>query len=250
MNIGDISVVVFSANNETTIGRCLDAVRDFGGGLVVDAFSTDNTIAVARRYPVAIYQRPVGDAAVRRQWARSRTATPWVLFLDADEVITPELLQCIGSAAEPPRGGYGLRVRYEYLGRELRGGACPRGTGPRLLARTDTGGVKPAGFLDGAIIRHGFADVHSQFETINRETSRYAESSSGLARLTSVPLMLIVPPAVFVYKYLLRFGMGDGSRGFLYCLLSAYEVFIRYAKIRERRFGKSGSQTRNMAESN
>ncbi len=249
MNTGDISVVIFSENNETTIGHCLDAVRDFGEVVVVDAFSTDNTTTIAHKHPVALYRRPGETRPVRRRWASSRITTPWVLYLNADEVMTPQLRQEIGSVAGPPRGGYGLRVRYEYLGRELKRGACPRRTGPKLMARAETETVTPAEFLTGAIIRHGYSDVHSQFEAINRNTSRDAQGSSRLIQWLSVPLMLFVPPAIFFYKYFLRIGVGDGSRGFLYCLLSAYELFLRYAKTREIGFSGSGPRTRNMAES-
>jgi hypothetical protein len=250
VNIGDISVVVFSENNETTIGRCLDAVRDFGEVFVVDEFSTDNTKTIVRQYPVTLYQRSVGSPAAHRLWAGSRSKSPWVMFLNADEVVTSQLRREIGSVADPPRGGYGFRVRYVYLGRELKRGACPRRTGPLLMARAETESARPAEFLQAAIFRHGFADVHSQFEAINQETSRNAQGSSGLVQWLSVPLMLFVPPAVFFYKYFLRFGLGDGAHGFLYCLLSAYGVFIQYAKIRERGFAGSDPQSRNVAESN
>ena len=250
MKISDISVVVFSRNNETTVGRCLESVRDFGAIIVVDSFSTDKTTSITRQYPVALYQRPDISALEYRRWVCSRVTTQWVLFINADEVMTPELLRGIGPVADPLRGGYGFRVSYRYLGRELKRGACPRRTGPRLVARADAESETPAGFLDGAIVRHGFADIHGQFETINRATSADASRCSRLTRWMSVPFMLVMPPAVFVYKYVLRFGMGDGARGFLYCLMSAYEVFIRYAKIRERGFGKSGSVNCNMAEAN
>jgi glycosyltransferase involved in cell wall biosynthesis len=231
VNLSGISVVVTSDGHAATVARCLESVRGFGEVLVIDAFSTDGTPAIARRYPATVYSHPARAVAERRRWGASRAANRWVLYLDADEEVTPELRRTIEAAGDPPGGGYRLRVRYEYLGRRMRGAAYPRRTGARLAARSDAGGGgRGTAILDGAVLRHGFADVHAHLEHIN---ARMPGGAAGGGRLPAVAGMLAAPPLVFLYGYCARFGAIDGARGFLYCLLSAYAAFIQYAKKRE-----------------
>lgn len=238
MKLGEITAVVCSRNNEATIGRCLESVSGFGEVIVVDGFSTDSTLEIARRFPVVVFRRPGEPGAGARDWGLSRAAMRWVLFLNADEELTPGLKIDIEAAGESSAAGYRARWRHDYLGRFMRSRVFPRETDRRLV-RVGGGGEAdttntPEQLLPGAILRHGFSDIHAHFDWINRTTSLRSRSPSAVKRLVAVPAMLLGPACVFARKYVGEMGVRDGARGFLYCLLSAYAVFIRYAKIREK----------------
>jgi glycosyltransferase involved in cell wall biosynthesis len=241
LNIADITVVVCSRNNASTLDRCLESVSGFGEIIVVDRFSTDTTLDIARRYPAVVYRRRDKTGGGARDWGYDRAAKRWVLFLNADEELTPGLKIDIEAAGEPSASGYRARWRHEYLGGFMRSRVFPRETDRRLVRADGTGTGGPQGqLLPGEILRHGFSDIHAHFDWINRVTSRRSESPRAVARLAAVPGLLLGPFCVFVRRYFAELGIRDGARGFLYCLLSAHAVFIRYAKIRESGWYRTG----------
>ena len=89
MKLGDISVIVTTYNEEANIARCLENLRGFGEIIVVDSFSSDRTLDIAREFPVTIYTRAYRSAAKQKNWAPERVRNDWVLILDADERATP-----------------------------------------------------------------------------------------------------------------------------------------------------------------
>jgi glycosyltransferase involved in cell wall biosynthesis len=119
-----VSVIVAVRNEARNLPRCLECLRDMGEVYVVDSQSTDNTVEIARSYGAKVVQfHYQGGWPKKRQWAMDtlRLRHDWILLLDADEALTPELTDEIRSAIRDPRyDGYHIALRIYFLGRELR----------------------------------------------------------------------------------------------------------------------------------
>jgi glycosyltransferase involved in cell wall biosynthesis len=247
MNVRDVSVVVTTRNNAGSIRACLESAGGFGETVVVDAFSDDGTADLSRGFPVTIYRRRSRSDAEQRNWALSRATRRWILALEPDDVLTNSLREEIERVDENAAEGFFVRSETEYLGRRMRSRAVTQSELPRLFDR-ERGKYAQAGGrvgleLDGRAAALGgtlreipYRDVHAHFEAINRETTLDARASvdGGGGRLALVR-MLFHPPLRFLNLYCFRFGIADGSRGLIYCLLSAYAAFIEHAKTWEYR---------------
>jgi glycosyltransferase involved in cell wall biosynthesis len=121
-----VSVIIAARNEAKNLPRCLQAVKDFGEIYVIDSQSTDHTVEIARSYGAQVVQfHYQGGWPKKRQWAMDTLpmAHDWVLLLDADEVLTPELTEEIRSAIlNPAINGYSILLRTWFLGRTLRHG--------------------------------------------------------------------------------------------------------------------------------
>ena len=121
-----ISVIIAARNEAKNLPRCLQALREFGEVYVIDSQSVDETVEIARSFGAHVMQfHYAGGWPKKRQWALNALplAHDWVLLLDADEVLTPELTEEIRSAIlNPAIDGYSILLRTWFLGRTLRHG--------------------------------------------------------------------------------------------------------------------------------
>ena len=119
-----VSVIVSVRNEEKNLARCLESLRAAGEIFIVDSSSTDATSEIARSFGVQVVQfRYQGGWPKKRQWALDTLALEhdWVLLLDADESLTPELISEIESAVKDPAiAGYYIGLDMYFLGRRLR----------------------------------------------------------------------------------------------------------------------------------
>ena len=127
--LAHITPVILTYNEAPNIGRTLEALRWAGAVVVVDSGSSDATRQIARTFPnVRIFERAFDEHASQWNFAISETriATPWILALDADYVLSPELVEEL-STLEPPAGVAGYRTAFTYcvFGSPLRASAYP-----------------------------------------------------------------------------------------------------------------------------
>ena len=119
-----VSVIVPVRNEARNLSRCLESLAAFGEVYVVDSGSTDNTVAIAQSRGAKVAQfRYAGGWPKKRQWAMDTLplAYDWILLLDADEALTPELVEEIRRALQNPEvNGYSIRLQMYFLGRVLR----------------------------------------------------------------------------------------------------------------------------------
>lgn len=243
-----LSVVVLALNEERNIHDCLSSVGWADEILVVDSGSTDRTAEIARRHTRHVLSLPwEGYGATKNAALRSATGT-WVLWLDADERVTPELADEIRSALGAERPGvdaYSMPRRAYFLGRWMRHSGWYPGRVTRLFRRGRArfserrvheqllveGRVVP---LQSDIIHHTDPDLHHYFRKFNRYTSLAAEEMAAEGRRCSAADLLLRPPFQFVKMYVLRGGVLDGVEGFILAVVSSAYVFVKYAKLWER----------------
>src|ERR1700730_1367014 len=119
-----VSVIVPARNEASNLPRCLESLRGVGEVYVIDSQSSDDTAEIARSFGAKLVQfHYAGGWPKKRQWAMDTLPLvyDWVLLLDADEILTPELVEEIRRAVQNPAvNGYSIRLQMYFLGRVLR----------------------------------------------------------------------------------------------------------------------------------
>jgi len=249
-----LSVAVITLNEEKNIGRCLDSLK-FPGKflknvevLVVDAGSRDKTLSLAKKKGAKVFTRAWKGYADQKNWALSQCRGDWILSLDADEELTPELAAEIESQIpQTPAGmeGYFLKRRAFFLGGWIRHcGWWPdsqlrliqRGTGA-FTNRPVHEGLEVKGKtleLNQPMNHYAYDSIHQYLAKMNRY-SDLALVNIKPKKITFWAYYLTLAPGVtFLRMFILKRGFLDGWRGFVVCGLSAFHDFAKYAKLWEK----------------
>jgi len=271
-----ISVLVLTLDEEVNLPACLDAVHWCDDVVVLDSYSHDETVNIARHYGARIYQREFDHFAGQRNFALDQIdfKHDWVLHLDADEIVTPELHAEMRRAVfEKQFDAFRIASKTMFFGQWLRfSGMYPAyqvRLGHRARLRFKQGGhgqredLPPdrVGTLDEPYLHFSFSkgltewfDKHNRYASDEaRETMRAIEGGGGaewrgcLSRdrtrrrraLKALSLRLPFRPTLrFLYMYVLRCGFLDGRAGLTYCRLLAIYEYLIVLKIHELRMGK------------
>ena len=241
MNPRDISVIVTTRNEAENVPRCLGSVRGFGEVIVVDSFSSDDTVETARRSRAIVFQRSYRSPSDQKNWGVARAQNNWVLVLDADEWLTDELRSEIEALDPGQRAGFWIHRRSEYLGRPITGCGWQRDKVLRLYDRRR--GSYPearvheevvldgvAGRLRARLGHRPYRDVAHHVEKIDDYTARGARQAVERGLRAPWLHLFLHPPFRFFRMYVLQLGIRDGYPGLVLCLLSSAGVFLKYAR--------------------
>ena len=246
-----ISLITLARNEEAMIAQCLKSAWFCDERIIVDSFSTDRTVEIAREVGASVYQREWPGFLAQRTYALERATGEWVLILDADEQATHDLGNEILRAVAAPDAPDGYRIPriLFHLGRYSPPGAMPD-TPLRLFRRERSriGGRDPhdkvlvegrIGRLEHPILHFSYADIADHVTTINRLSTESAAElePDGLTTFR----MFANPLWRFVNYYFLRGGFLHGARGLYGAATSAFYVFLKYAKLYERRLNSRKS---------
>jgi glycosyltransferase involved in cell wall biosynthesis len=240
-----LALIVITRNEEELIGQCLRSASICGELIVVDSFSTDRTVEIARQSGARVYQREFTGYIAQKQFALERAASEWVLSLDADEQLTHGLRREIEAAIDGPHpaAGYEIRRILYHLGHYYTRGLYPD-YHLRLFRREAAhfGGREPHAKaivngevrrLSAPILHFSYADIADHVATMNRLTTQSA-AQAQCGPLT--PLKMVANPAWrFFNFYVLRGGFLEGTSGLYASMAAAFYVFLKYAKIYERK---------------
>jgi len=241
-----ISLIVITRNEEELIGQCLKSAAAFCDELiVVDSFSTDRTAEIARGLGARVFERPFEGYIAQKQFALEQAGGEWVFSLDADEQATWELGSEIRATLARPQAAAGYRVRrvLYHLGHYYTRGLYPDWH-LRLFRRERArfGGHEPhasvqvegaVAKLNAPILHFSYRDVADHVATINRLSSQAA--TEGEPGAMTVVKMIANPAWRFLNFYFLRGGFREGGRGLYAAMSAAFYVFLKYAKLYERR---------------
>jgi glycosyltransferase involved in cell wall biosynthesis len=273
----DVSVVVIAKNEQDNIARCLNALASYSDIVVIDDNSTDQTVETSEAHGARILAHQFESFATQRNWALEHAGLTheWILFLDADEVVTPEFSETLATSvanASHETAGFLICRKTMLLGRWLRFSDGFPVWIMRVVRRgrasfVDSGhGEVPAPSVDGVLNRINDPVIHYPFSKgLNDWFARHNRYSAREAELESVALPTIRfrnlftrnsatrrqtlrslarrlpfrPVIRFTYQYIWRRGFLDGSPGFLFStLMAVYEAMI-VAKRREISFRMS-----------
>jgi len=240
-----LSVVVLTRNEEKNIAECLDSVKDWVEEIVVvDDYSSDRTPDIVRRYTDKIHQRKWEMEGRQRNFAYSRAGCDYVLSLDADERIMPELRDEIIETFKkgPEYAGYNLRHR-NYLGKYwIRHGEWYPNAKLKIFKKDnfkyEEAEYHPRAFLEGKtytftkgdIIHYNYPDFRSLFAKLNHQTDFEAKKWLRDGRKMSLPRCLRKMYTRFFKYYFIKKGFLDGFIGFFMALFSGMYQFYTYCK--------------------
>ncbi len=255
-----LSVTIITLNEESALPACLDSVRWADEVVVVDSGSTDRTSEIARAAGARFVPHAWEGHVRQKQFALEQASGDWILCLDADEQVSPELKAEIEATLRAPADGtdgFSMPRHTFYLGRWIdHGGWYPdrkvrlvrrgraRWTGVDPHDRLETDGR--VGELSGEIHHATYRDLAHQLRTIQSFSDIAVREWRKEGRGFCLARLLFHPPAKFLACYVWKLGFLDGLPGFLIAANSAYYVFLKHAKLweatRSRGVGESGSQ--------
>lgn len=242
-----LSVIVITKNEGHNISACLDSVSWCSDIVVVDAESKDNTVELARQHTSKVFiERWLGFAAAK-QFALQHTDNEWVLWLDADERVTPELSQEIQSlvATQPTQAAFSVARRAYFLGKWIRHSGWYPGYVPRLFhkdrASFNSASVHEGleingstGVLKNDLLHFTDPNIYHYFTKLNRYTSLSAGDLWEKGKRGTLADLIIRPFWQFVRMYVFRRGFLDGIPGLILALFSSGYVFTKYCKLVEK----------------
>ena len=242
-----LSVITITLNEEQNIEACLESVRWADEIIVLDSGSTDRTVQLARRFTKNVFSVQWRGYGGTRNIGLDRATGEWILWLDADERVSPELadeIRVILREDTPGIAGYAVARRAFFLGRWIRHcGWYPsrvtrvfrksRGRFSENLVHEELRVDGPVVPSRHDLIHHTDPDLHHYFQKFNLYTSLAAQDMHAAGRRFSLLGLLVRPPFTFIKMYLLRLGFLDGMQGFVLCALSSAYVFAKYAKLWE-----------------
>ena len=259
-----LSVAVITRNEETNLRRTLESVRWADQIVVVDSGSTDRTVEIARSFGAEVIERPWPGFAAQKNFALSQCTGTWILSLDADEELSPELGRQVRTllATNPPVDGFRLKRRNLFLGRWIKHGGFYPDTKLRLFRRSAASFALQPRFedrpvhetiaFDGAeqtldydLIHHAYPTLEGYLEHMNRYSTLGAELLVSKGRVSRswpafVAHVFYLPYFNFTWNYAFRLGFLDGREGLLLHLYQAVYTSWKYAKAWEAARGSAG----------
>jgi glycosyltransferase involved in cell wall biosynthesis len=240
----ELSLVVLARNEERHIADCLDTLQWGDELLVVDDFSTDRTVALARERGARVERHQLVNFAAQRDFALSQAQGRWVFFVDADERATPALADEIRQVIQQDSPvGWWVPRRNIILGRWMRGGGWSPDYQPRLMQRAKAryDPDRPvhelvlfdgeAGYLQNPLTHYNY-DRLSQFTARqNRYATLEAEARWRQGLRTRPHNLILQPFREFRRRYVTLKGYQDGGRGLLLCLLLAYYDGVAWVRL-------------------
>ena len=242
-----LSATVITKNEERNIGRCLTALDFADEIVVVDSGSTDRTVEIARGFTGKVITNPWPGHKQQKNFAIDQTQGDWILSLDADEVVTPELRSEIIAVQQTGFAGYdgyfiarksffrGKWIAHcgwypDYHLRLFRKGKGRfGGFNPHDIVELDG----PTARFKNPVLHFTYPDLDTYMARLNSYTSIAAQELSARGKRFHLRHAVLSPLATFLKMYILKLGLFDGREGLLLSALSGYYVFVKYLKLWE-----------------
>jgi len=240
-----ISAVIITFNEED---RLPDALASLDGVadeiVVVDSYSTDRTVAIARAAQARVWQNRFEDYGQQKNFAMGKAAHDWILNLDADERVSPELKRALGvlkeKAAPATVAAFAIKRKTFYLGRWVRHSGWYPDRKIRVFKKSAatwqgrihekllvTGEVAR---LDGDILHFTYRDIGDHVSRLNRYASFQAEEILKQNQRLLLPRLLILPPVTFLRHYIWKLGLLDGFPGLVIATVQSWGTAMKYLK--------------------
>ncbi len=246
----EVTALITCKNEEDVIGACLESIKWADEILVVDSGSEDRTVEIARAGGARVEFHEYRDAATQKNWAIPRASHEWVLVVDSDERVTPELAREIQAllSGEPRHAAYRIGRRNSFLGSDVRWGNWGSDAVKRLFLRDrarypekrvhadlDVDGT--VGKLRGMLRHRTVRCLDDFFGKMNRYAGWWAEQACRDGRRAGFWQLAAHPAWHFFRSYVLKLGFLDGLAGLAIAELGAASVVKKYLRLREMRSG-------------
>lgn len=241
-----LSVVILTKNEEDRIAKCLESVKWADEIIVVDDESTDGTLTIVKRYTDKVFVKKMEVEGKHRNWSYAQARNLWVLSVDADEIVTPELEDEIRRLMETDPSENGFTVpRRNYIGDYWvkHGGWYPS---PQLRLfrkdkfRYEEVAVHPRAFMDepcghlkSDLIHFSYRGLEDFLAKLNNQTTREAQKWFDQNKPMRLGRFIWRTYDRFMRSYFGRKGYKDGFFGFVVAFNAGLYQFISYLKYRE-----------------
>ncbi len=246
-----ISAAIITLNEEQNIGSALASLNWVDEIVVLDSGSSDKTVQIAEGFGTRVLHQEWLGFGKQKQVATEHCSNDWVLSIDADEAVTPELKSDIESLKEMPANdladGYKIPRKSIYMNREILHSGWYPDFQLRLFRKSrghwkdnvlhesvEMSSASKTSHLRGEISHHS---VRSVGEHIKMISSRYAplgaEQMARDGKKSSVGKTVAAAPLTFFRTYFLKLGILDGFPGFCIAMFAAYNSFLKYLLLYE-----------------
>lgn len=241
-----LSVVIITYNEEKNIDRCLAALSGLADDLVVvDSFSKDRTREICEAYGARFLERVFSGHVEQKNFANAQALYPHILSLDADEVLSAELRASILAVKQNwTADAYWMSRLTNYCGKWIHHSGWYPDRKIRLFDRNKVswGGQNPhdkiilhpgakTAVLAGDLLHYSYYSIKQHLDQINYFSDVACYEMRRKGKRANILQLLVKPPFRFFYGYFVRLGLLDGFAGFCIAMLSAYAVFVKYAKL-------------------
>jgi glycosyltransferase involved in cell wall biosynthesis len=242
-----LSAVIITLNEERRLARCLESLRGLVSEIVVlDSGSTDQTRSIAEARGARVTAQPWMGNVAQKNAALGLATAPWVLSIDADETVSPELATSIRSAfanGDPHVHGFEVNLLNYYLGAWIHHAWYPQWR-VRLARRAgaEWKGFDPHGRLtvrgrttrlSGHLLHDPFADLQDHLRRSVQYGRTSADSYARAGRICRWHHLVFAPWAAFLKQLVVKQGWRDGWRGWVIAYVTMANVFAKYALLAE-----------------
>jgi glycosyltransferase involved in cell wall biosynthesis len=240
-----ISAIIITENEEKNLQRCIESLKFVEEIIIIDDKSKDKTLEIAEKYKAKIYSRNLnGDFSSQRNFGLEKAKGDWILFIDADEVITPNLRnEIIQVTADPlnKNNGYFIQRKDILWGKQLNYGEWGK-TRLLRLARSKKGKWKRRVHeywdIKGSVSALHYPLLHNSHENlrefishINYFSTLHAKANLEEKKRSTIFKIIFWPIFKFIKNWIILLGFLDGSRGFIVALLMSVHSFLSWSKL-------------------
>ncbi|MDR2039367.1 MAG: glycosyltransferase family 2 protein [Bacteroidales bacterium] len=251
----NLSVGIITYNEEKDLPRTLNAVKDIADEIViVDNGSTDKTPEIAASFNAKLFTEKWKGYGEQKNSVIDKCHGKWILLIDADEEITPQLkkkIQEIISGDSTKHKVYKIRFTTVCFGKRIRHGGWSNFYRVRLFnngaGRYDHKQVhetfiteESIGRIKEMILHYTYTNLEDYFDKFNAYTSKMAVQYFNKGKKKSIPGICIGSIFRFFKMYILKLGFLDGYEGYLLSRISSMYVLVKYSKLRELKNKDSG----------
>lgn len=249
-----LSAVIITFNEEDKIGKCLKSLLQVADEIIViDSNSTDRTVDICQSYNATVISQSFLGYIEQKNFALSKASFNYVLSLDADEELSPELIKSILTVKKNFKSdAYEFNRLTNFCGKWIKHGGWYPDKKTRIWNKNigKWGGTNPhdkvilnEGIkvvkLDGDLLHYSIDSISQHVDQIQKFTSIAAETLHKRGKQTSIATILFNSWFKFIRDYLIRLGFLDGFYGFVIAYNSAYAKYLKYLKLYELNKTKS-----------
>jgi glycosyltransferase involved in cell wall biosynthesis len=241
-----ISIVIITLNEEKAIGKCIDSVMNLADEIiVVDSYSSDNTALIAKAKGATFVEHRFEGYTKQKNWAITQAKFDWILSLDADETLSPELQNSILAIKKngPVYKAYSINRLNFYCGRAIKTCNWYPDKKIRLWQKGfaewigkdvhEKPEVKPGvniGHLDGDLLHNTYPTHQDMLKQVENFANIAARDLAAKSYSLLIFKAIFSAPFKFIRNYIIKLGFIDGLAGFLICFHQSREVYLKYTR--------------------
>jgi glycosyltransferase involved in cell wall biosynthesis len=242
-----ISAIIITYNEEKHIAACLSSLKNVADEIIVlDSFSTDNTAAICHSYPVIFKQNKFINFASQRNIAMSYATKSYLLFIDADEVLSESLIASLIQLKQKgfDKKVYTLNRMTNFCGKWIKHGMWYPDKIQRIIASGEGKWVGEVheklqfhnavskGLVNGHLLHYSYDSIKALVEKLEKYTTMQSKEMQLAGKKAPIYKMMINPLWAFLNGYFFKLGFLDGWQGFIIQYSIAYQTYRKYVKLR------------------